>query len=127
MTRAGTEKGFTLIELLVVIAIVGILASIAVPQFAAYRRRGFDSDVRSNIKNAIISQEAYFTDKEKYTSLIADLLSWGFKQSPSINIGLAGTVSAYAITATAAAGCSPGTGVWSFDSTIGMVTGTACN
>jgi len=33
-------NGFTLIELMIVISIVGIIASIAIPQFAAYRNRG---------------------------------------------------------------------------------------
>ena len=116
-----------MIELLVVIAIIGILAAIAIPQVNAYRRRAYDSDVKSNIKSAITTQEAYFTDHLSYTSLLGDLVSWGFKQSSAVDIAVAGSVTTFTVTGTATAGCSSGTGTWSFDSTSGVTTGVACN
>lgn len=62
------EKGFTLIELLVVIAIIGILAAIAIPQFAAYRARAFCSQVESDVANTVIAQEGVYADVQAYDS-----------------------------------------------------------
>lgn len=63
------EKGFTLIELLIVVAIIGILAAIAIPQFAAYRIRGYNSAALSDLKNIMTGEESYFVDKAKYASV----------------------------------------------------------
>ena len=126
--RLRAEGGFTLIELLVVIAIIGILAAIAIPQFAAYRRRGFDSDAKSAIKNMATAQEAYFVDTNTYSaSSMNALTTRGFKQGDNLTVATTGTVTTFTAQATVRAGCTAATGVHTFTSSTGQITSTACN
>jgi len=67
------EEGFTLIELMVVVLIIAILIAIAIPTFLGARRRAQDRQAQSNIRNALLAEKTYYTDKQAYTSTSASL------------------------------------------------------
>ena len=65
----NTEQGFTLIELLVVIIIIGILLAIAVPSYLSFRDRAANSAAKANLRAALPSAEAYFSDNGTYATM----------------------------------------------------------
>jgi type IV pilus assembly protein PilA len=86
MKALKNAKGFTLIELLVVVAIIGILAAIAIPQFAAYRQRAFDARANSDLRNAATAEEAYFATNRVYVGgALSNTLLPGFVLSNTVS------------------------------------------
>jgi type IV pilus assembly protein PilA len=95
---ARNEKGFTLIELMIVIAIIGILAAIAIPQFSAYRKRGYNAAAEADLRNLATAQEAYYADHQTYNTTTTGMGTYGFSQSAGVNISVsAANVNGYAM------------------------------
>ena len=65
------RKGFTLIELLIVVVIIGILAAIAIPKFANTKEKAYIASMKSDLRNLVTAEEAYFADSIKYTGSTA--------------------------------------------------------
>lgn len=60
------QKGFTLLELMIVIAIIGIIASIAIPSYTDYIKKGRVTEATSNLADIRIKMEQYFQDNRTY-------------------------------------------------------------
>lgn len=122
--RLQSESGFTLIELLVVVAIIGILAAIAIPQFSAYRKRGYEAQVKSDLRNAATAQEAYFTQAFTYKGgALTSGTPTGFNKSTDVTIGATVATNAFSVTATHS---NCGGNTWTYSSGSGQITGAAC-
>ena len=71
----GNRRGFTLIELLIVVVIIGILAAIAIPKFANTKGKAYIASMKSDLRNLVTAEEAYFADSVKYTTNLGTMFS----------------------------------------------------
>jgi len=67
---SSRQRGFTLVELMIVVAIIGILAAIAIPQYASFRARAFNSASQSDLHNLKVAEEALMYSTQQYGSTV---------------------------------------------------------
>jgi type IV pilus assembly protein PilA len=104
------DEGFTLIELLVVILIIAILAAIAIPVFLNQRKKGWDAQSQSALKDASLAVETYgaanngsFLGMNTESATTAGVVSTGlasngYNPTSNVNIKVAADAQGYCIT-----------------------------
>jgi len=54
-------------------AIIGILAAIAIPQFAAYRERAYETNIRAELHDLATAEQSFFQENNRYAKNMSDL------------------------------------------------------
>ncbi len=87
----SNRKGFTLIELLIVVVIIGILAAIAIPKFANTKEKAYVASMKSDLRNLVTAQEAYFSDNNSSYAGSISAMGTNYKASSGVTVTM-GTV-----------------------------------
>ncbi|RYZ69995.1 MAG: prepilin-type N-terminal cleavage/methylation domain-containing protein, partial [Proteobacteria bacterium] len=67
------QSGFSLIELMIVVAIIGILASIAVPNFKKFQVKARQSEAKSQLTSLYTAEKAFHGEWAGYTADFRDI------------------------------------------------------
>ncbi len=103
-----------------VIAIVGILASVALAQYAIYKQHGIDSQMESSLQAGRHAMEAFFVDHDTYTTADEATLNttYGFRYTAGVSFKILDkTTLTYQLQVCALGGSYP---ALVFDSTVGL-------
>jgi prepilin-type N-terminal cleavage/methylation domain-containing protein len=117
----ASNEGFTLIEVVIVVAIIGILVTIAIPQIALYRQRGFDARAESDLRNAALAEEAVFAATNRYVACTETDCNTKINFQPSSGVKLS-MVPVGTAGFTGTAKHKYGAITWTYDSNAGGIT-----
>ena len=65
--------GFTLVELMTTVAIIGIISSLALPEYNLFRAKAKSVEGKIKLANLFTTMEGFFADWDSYTTCMANL------------------------------------------------------
>jgi len=76
------QSGFTLVELMVVVAIIGLISSVALPNFRKYQAKSKMSEAKLQLASLYTAESAFFSDFNIYATCLAYM---GYDPRPETN------------------------------------------
>lgn len=69
----SNTRGFTLVELMVVVAIIGILAAIALPQYAKFQAKARQSEAKIALAAVYTAEQSFTAENGSYTACLNNI------------------------------------------------------
>ncbi|CAK3038181.1 MULTISPECIES: pilin [Vibrio] len=111
--KRTNQKGFTLIELMIVVAVIGVLASIAIPQYQNYIKKSEAAAGLATLKSLTTNIDTFVAD------------TGGFPSDTDLpTIGAAADMNKLGTIALADSGASGATATFTFDGTASALGST---
>jgi len=87
-TGSGSAAVIAIVATVGFVFVIGILAAIAIPQFATYRTRAYNIAAQKDLSNAVTAQEAFYEDYKTYADSIDKLTgaSYGLQISKGVDL-----------------------------------------
>ncbi len=89
--QGGTNSVAVILAPILLLTVVGILAAIAIPQFAAFKTKAQCAAVKADLKNAYVASQTYFADHPKgKINTIDELKEYGFHKTEKVLVHIKG-------------------------------------
>lgn len=118
-------NGFTLVELMVVVAIIGILSTVAIPNFKRYQAKAKTSEAKLELSALYTAETSFMADYDTFASCLNTMgltppargyYSYGFHQNWPV-------ANSYAVVAGADAACNSVTNSYALSPTTRVIVG----
>jgi type IV pilus assembly protein PilE len=94
-----TQNGFSLVELMIVVAVIGVLMSIAFPNYTDYVMRGKIPDATSALSTKRVQMEQFFQDNRTYLAAPPCNADTTTSQNFNFSCSVAGTATNFTLQA----------------------------